>query len=46
MASAARSTRARRKKSTFRPQTGSNPFMGKFNNLCPCQNCRGSRGLF
>lgn len=42
----ARSTRARRKKSTFRKQNGTNPYAGRLNNGCGCQDCRGSRRLF
>lgn len=42
MASAARSTRARRKKSTFRSQTGPRrPWVGAMNNDCRCSNCTG-----
>lgn len=37
----ARSTRARRKKSTFRKQPGSNPWAGRLNNQCRCHDCTG-----
>ena len=47
MASAARSTRAKRKKSTFRSQNGpARPWIGSMNNQCGCMDCRGRRFLF
>jgi hypothetical protein len=38
-----RKNSARRKKSTFKKQSGVRPWMGYFNNHCGCHNCRGAR---
>lgn len=42
----ARNKNVRRKRSSFRKTNANNPWAGKLGNMCPCQNCRGSRYLF
>lgn len=43
----ARSTSARRKKSTFAKRKGKqNPFAGLLGNHCKCHDCRSSRNPF
>ncbi len=42
MPTAARNTRARRKRSIFKSQRGQkNPYIGAMNNQCGCMDCRG-----
>lgn len=42
----ARSSRAKRTRSTFRKTNGTNPWAGHIGNNCKCKDCRSSQTNF